>query len=386
MTVIRRLSIGRHIRDRARRWRNSAADAPALSSPATGRSATPFDIAPDDPLRAALVSSDGVVDVNSLSIQSPALAAMRAAGMELIVPLVSQGTLVGAIVLGPREGEQQYVVDDRRMLGALGTHAAPAVRVAQLIRRQQRDARERERIEQELRIARLIQQTLLPKTTPALPGWTIATHYQPARAVGGDFYDFYYFDDGRIGVVIGDVTDKGVPAALVMATTRAILRSSSLHENSPGAMLQRANDMLYPDMPAKMFVTCFCACFDPQTGTLVFANAGHDIPYRRTGAGVTELRARGMPLGLLPGMQYEEDEITLAPGQTIVFYSDGLVEAHAPDGTMFGFPRLQSLLGAYHGEHSLVDYLLGELQTFTGAGWEQEDDVTLVTLEWSSPE
>lgn len=384
MTLVRRLSIGKHIRERTRLWRNAAIDVSTVTPTPADRSATPFDIAPDDPLRTVLASSDGVVDVDSVSVNSPALQAIRAAGMELIVPLVSQGTLVGAIVLGPRQGEQQYVLDDRRLLGALGTHAAPAVRVAQLIRRQQSEARERERIEQELRIARLIQQTLLPKTTPTLPGWTIAAHYQPARAVGGDFYDFYYFDDGKVGLVIGDVTDKGVPAALVMATTRAILRGSSLHENSPGAMLRRANEMLCPDMPAKMFVTCFCASFDPQTSTLVFANAGHDIPYRRTRAGVQELRARGMPLGLLPNMHYEEDEVTLTPGEKIVFYSDGLVEAHAPDGDMFGFPRLQSLLGAYGGERSLVDYLLTELQTFAGAGWEQEDDVTLVTLEWSS--
>lgn len=379
-----RLSIGKHIRERTRLWRDGGTESPTVTSPPTGRSATPFDIAPDDPLRSVLAASDGVVDVNSLTMRSSALQTMRDAGMELIVPLVSQGTLVGAIVLGPRQDEQQYVVDDRRMLSALGTHAAPAVRVGQLIQRQQREARERERLEQELRIARLIQQTLLPKTTPVPPGWSIATHYEPARAVGGDFYDFYHFDDGKIGLVIGDVTDKGVPAALVMATTRAILRGSSLEERSPGTMLQQANEMLCPDMPPNMFVTCFCANFDPQTGKLVFANAGHDIPYRRTRTGVKELWARGMPLGLLPGMQYEEDEIVIEPGETIVFYSDGLVEAHAPDGDMFGFPRLQSLLGAYGGERSLVTYLLDELHRFTGAGWEQEDDVTLVTLERSS--
>jgi anti-sigma regulatory factor (Ser/Thr protein kinase) len=134
-----------------------------------------------------------------------------------------------------------------------------------------------------------------------------------------------------------------------------------------------------------MFVTCLYAVFDPKTGKLVYANAGHDVPYRRTASGVVELRARGMPLGLMPGMKYEEKETTLRPGETVILYSDGLVEAHDPDRQMFGFPRLQSLMAELGPETDVVPYLLGKLAEFTGPDWEQEDDVTLVLLRGTAP-
>jgi anti-sigma regulatory factor (Ser/Thr protein kinase) len=237
------------------------------------------------------------------------------------------------------------------------------------------------RLEQELQIARLIQQTLLPKNVPDLPGWQIAAHYQPARAVGGDFYDFLTFPDGRLGLVVGDVTDKGVPAALVMATTRSILRAAAERLVSPGAVLERVNNLLYADIPPKMFVTCLYALLNPATGRVCFANAGHDLPYRRHLNGVDELRATGMPLGLMPDMDYEEKEIVVAPGETVLFYSDGLVEAHNPQREMLGFPRLQALMAGHPGGANLIDFLIEHLAEFTGAGWKQEDDVTLVTLQ-----
>src|SRR5262249_9192458 len=187
--------------------------------------------------------------------------------------------------------------------------------------------------------------------------------------------------DGRLGLVIGDVTDKGVPAALVMATTRSILRAAAQSQSSPGAVLQRANDLLCPDIPAKMFVTCLYAILEPTTGRLYYANAGHDLPYQRHNGEVIELRARGMPLGLMPGMSYEEKETFLAPGDRLLLYSDGLVEAHSPEREMFSFPRLMSLMGQAIDQMPMIEFLLNELTRFTGPDWEQEDDVTLVTVE-----
>ncbi|HOU41642.1 MAG TPA: SpoIIE family protein phosphatase, partial [Promineifilum sp.] len=238
---------------------------------------------------------------------------------------------------------------------------------------------ERQRIEQELRVARLIQQFLLPKSVPDIAGWEVTAYYQPARAVGGDFYDFISFPDGRIAFVIGDVTDKGVPAALVMATTRTLLRSAAERLVSPGAVLEETNNQLVENIPPKMFVTCLYALLDPASGRLVFANAGHDVPYRRTRAGVVELRARGMPLGLLPNMHYEQHEVTLETGDCVLLYSDGLVEAHSPTREMFGFPRLQAMMGEPV-DGNLVPFLLDRLRAFTGPQWEQEDDVTIVLL------
>jgi serine phosphatase RsbU (regulator of sigma subunit) len=360
-------------------------ETPAVAEPSTQIAAPELEIAPNDPILAYLADASGVVEVEKLDLDSPALRAMKAAEVKLVVPLVSQGDLIGLLNLGPRLSQQEYSADDRKLLSDLATQTAPAVRVAQLVRQQQREAQERERIEQELRIARLIQQTLLPKTLPELPGYKVAAYYQPAREVGGDFYDFLELEDGRLGLVVGDVTDKGVPAALVMATTRTMLRGGAQRLFSPGEVLRRANDALVTDIPPNMFITCLYAILDLESGRLVYANAGHDLPYRRRAGrseSAEELRATGMPLGLMPGMGYEEKEIVLGKGESVLFYSDGLVEAHDPHREMFGFPRLQGLVGTHRsGGSALISFLLSELTRFTGEDWVQEDDITLVTLE-----
>src|SRR5438876_2459922 len=344
----------------------------------------PMDIAPNDPIVAYFLSAPGAIEVDKLHLDSPALQAMKNAGVNLAIPLVSQGELVGLLNLGPRLSEQDYSTDDRGLLNTLATQSAPAVRVAQLVQDQQTQARENERIQHELRVAQLIQKTLLPKDLPALPGWKVNAYYQAARQVGGDFYDFIYLDDGRLGLVIGDVTDKGVPAALLMATTRSVLRAVAQRVVKPGQVLERVNEIIYQDIPPKMFVTCLYALLDPESGQLLYANAGHDLPYHRHRmAEVTELRATGMPLGLMPGMKYEEKETRLAHGENILFYSDGIVEAHNHDRGMYGFPRLMKLVGEYDEDSSLKDVVLEDLAEFTGPGWEQEDDITMVTLQRS---
>lgn len=335
----------------------------------------------DNPLVELLQRASGVVELDRLEMDSETLQRLRATDVRLLVPLVSQGELAGWLTLGPRLSEQGYSLDDYQLLNMLATQAAPAVQVAQLVRERETEALERERLEQELRVARFIQQTLLPQEPPALPGWRVAGHYQPARAVGGDFYDYLPLADGRMGFVIGDVTDKGVPAALIMATTRSILRSAAHQSGSPGEVLRLVNELLVPEMPPKMFATCLYAVLDPATGRLRYANAGHNPPCHWTREGVTELWATGMPLGLMPGMQYEENETTLAPGDSLLLYSDGLVEAHNAYREMFGSPRLHALLSQHAGAPDLIERLLADLADFSGIGREQEDDVTLVTIE-----
>ena len=221
----------------------------------------------------------------------------------------------------------------------------------------------------------------LPKEVPEPDGWKITPFYQPAREVGGDFYDFFELDDGRLGIVVGDATGKGVPAALVMASARSMLRAVAQASYAPGEALSMANDPLVTDIPPNMFVTCFYAVLEPKSGSLSYANAGHDLPYLRRRSGeAEELRARGMPLGLMPGMSYEQKEIVLQEGDSALLYTDGLVEAHDPIGEMFGFPRLRSLFAEHGKERSLEETLLEELYSFVGEGWEQEDDITLLTL------
>jgi serine phosphatase RsbU (regulator of sigma subunit)/anti-sigma regulatory factor (Ser/Thr protein kinase) len=342
--------------------------------------APPVEIAPNDPLVAYFSGATGAVDISALQLDSPALAALREASIKLVVPLISQGELIGLLNLGPRRSEQEYSADDRKLLNDLAGHAAPAVRVAQLVREQEAEVRQRERIEQELRVAQLIQQQFLPQELPDLPGWQVAAYYGPAREVGGDFYDFIRLPNDQVGIVVGDVTDKGVPAALVMATTHSILRAEAPRLVAPSEVLTRVNELLVDEMPAHMFVTCLYAVLDPASGRLRYANAGHNVPYVSTEDGVTELRATGMPLGLLPGMEYEEKEATLAPGDTVLLHSDGLAEAHNGKREMFGFPRVATLTGEASDGEVLIDRLLKELQEFTGPGLEQEDDITLVTL------
>jgi serine phosphatase RsbU (regulator of sigma subunit) len=243
----------------------------------------------------------------------------------------------------------------------------------------------RQSTEQELRLARSIQRASLPEEVPTLEGWQISPFYRPAREVGGDFYDFFELPDGRLGIVVGDATGKGVPAALVMASTRSMLRAVAQASNySPGEVLRRVNDPLVTDIPPNMFITCFYCILDPESGRLKYANAGHDLPYlhRRRGE-AEELRARGMPLGLMPGMGYEEKEIVLEAGEATLFYSDGLVEAHDPEGHMFSFPRLRALIAQHAEKESLEKALLEELYSFVGEGWEQEDDITLLALRRS---
>jgi serine phosphatase RsbU (regulator of sigma subunit) len=206
--------------------------------------------------------------------------------------------------------------------------------------------------------------------------------------VGGDFYDFHFLSEGRVGIVVGDATGKGVPAALVMSTTCGMLQlaAQELDSSSPGEVLERVNETLYARIPPNMFVTCFYCILDPKSGSLSYANAGHDLPYvlRGSGGECEELRARGMPLGIMPGMGYEEKETILNGREAALLYSDGLVEAHDPKGEMFGFPRLRALI-AEHGEKgSLGDSLLEELYSFVGEGWEQEDDITILTLKRSA--
>jgi len=247
------------------------------------------------------------------------------------------------------------------------------------------EARERERIEQELQVARRIQQELLPETIPDPDGWQLAAYYGPAREVGGDFYDFIELPDGRLGLIVGDATGHGIPAALMMATTRGMLRAVVQSLESPGEVLARVNHAMVADIPPSTFVTCFYGVLDPENGILRYANAGHSLPCRRHNDQTDELRARGMPLGLMPGMPYEEKEAVLGKGDSTLFYSDGLVEAHDPKREMFGVPRLRRLIAEHDAEEgSLVDFLIAELRTFTGDGWEQEDDITLLTLERSA--
>src|ERR671912_1221297 len=295
-----------------------------------------------------------------------------------------RGELMGVAPTG-RELSWMAIVIHGIVEGKIAEEWGGSLGLTELLRRQrlEQEISERERIEQEMRVASRIQQASLPEEVPSLEGWQIAPYYKPAREVGGDFYDFFELEEGRVGVVVGDATGKGVPAALVMASARSMLRAVAQNSNSPGDVLRRVNDSLVTDIPPNMFVTCFYVILDPRSGTLSYANAGHDLPYVHHGDGAEELRARGMPLGPMPGMSYEQKEVVLDAGVSVLLYSDGLVEAHDPKGEMFGFPRVRAQVAERGEERWLGEYLMEELYSFVGEGWEQEDDITLLTLRRS---
>jgi serine phosphatase RsbU (regulator of sigma subunit)/ketosteroid isomerase-like protein len=298
-----------------------------------------------------------------------------------------RGELMGVAPSG-RELAFMPVFIHRIEGGKIAEEWAASMGLSELLRTQrlEQEISERARIEQELRVARRIQHASLPKEVPALEGWEISPLYRPAREVGGDFYDFHLLSEDRLGLVVGDATGKGVPAALVMSTTCGMLQlaAQGSDSSSPGEVLKRVNEALTVRIPPNMFVTCFYAILDPKSASLRYANAGHDLPYLHHSGDCEELRARGMPLGLMPGMSYEEKEIELDIGEGVFFYSDGLVEAHDPKGDMFGFPRLRALVAQHGEQRALGDFLLEELYSFVGEGWEQEDDITLLTLERSA--
>ncbi len=298
-----------------------------------------------------------------------------------------RGELMGVAPTG-RKLTFMPVVIHRIEGGKIAEEWGSSMGITELMKSQrlEQEIRERERVEQDLRVAHGIQQASLPKEVPDLEGWQIAPFYQPAREVGGDFYDFHLLSEGRLGVVVGDATGKGVPAALVMSTTCGMLQlaARALGSSSPGEVLEQVNETLLTRIPPNMFVTCFYGVLDPLSGSFTYANAGHDLPYLWHGGEAEELRARGMPLGLMPGMSYEQKQIVLELGDSALLYSDGLVEAHDPQGEMFGFPKLRALVAEHGEETSLEDFLLEELYSFVGEGWEQEDDITLLTLRRSS--
>ena len=321
----------------------------------------------------------------SVHIEDQIAAADKVVTRSVVHAIHDRGELMGVAPSG-REMTFMPVFIHRIEGGKIAEEWTANMGLSELLRTQrlEQEIIERERVEQELKVARRIQQASLPKEVPKLEGWQITPYYQPAREVGGDFYDFLELPNGHLGLVVGDATSKGVPAALVMAAARSMIRALAPTSGSPGEVLKRVNDALYPDTPSEMFVTCFYAILHPASGRLLYANAGHDLPYMRRRSGdAEELRARGMPLGLMPGMSYEEKETILEAGEAALFYSDGLVEAHTSKGEMFGFPRLRTLVADHGKERTLGEFLMGELYSFVGEGWEQEDDITLLTLRRS---
>jgi sigma-B regulation protein RsbU (phosphoserine phosphatase) len=295
------------------------------------------------------------------------------------VPLLVKGDVLGVMVL--EEAQTSHRSRGRRLeiITGIAHQAALAVQNDRL----QQEMAERERLERELQLAREIQQTFMPGQLPHLPGWELAFTWRAARQVAGDFYDFFELSGGRLGLVIADVADKGMPAALFMALTRTLMRAAALEEVSPAAALARVNDLLVPDAHQGMFVTAVYAVLSLDTGRLTYANAGHNLPLLlRSGTGELEwLSKGGMALGVLEGVRLEEHAISLEPGDSLVFYTDGVTEAFSPGGDIYGEERLRATLWAAKSgsAQAVLDAIDASVVAFAGDA-PPSDDRTLMVL------
>jgi phosphoserine phosphatase RsbU/P len=255
---------------------------------------------------------------------------------EVAIPLHVGERLVGVFTASHPDLDA-FPRQQIRLLQALCDHMAVAVHNA---RRFQSERAERETMSREAQEARAMQQALLPKSSPYIPGFVISGLTVPAGAVGGDWYDFIPFPDGRWGLVLADVSGKGTAAALLMSATRGMLRSLAEACCTPGEVLTKLNSLLVEDFPAGKFVTLVYAVLDPASRTLIFANAGHLHPLFIDGSGAQFLDTeRGVPLGISCG-DYSETEVHLSEGSRLVFYSDGITEAVDGDEQEYGLERL----------------------------------------------
>jgi sigma-B regulation protein RsbU (phosphoserine phosphatase) len=297
-----------------------------------------------------------------------------------VVPLVVDSRSIGVLMIDMRKS-RLWDQDEVRFLRLMANQAAIAIEQARL----HREEIERQRLEQELAVGRQIQFSMLPEGRPAVPGWAFDAFYQPARQVGGDFYDFFELpgEPGRLGIVIADVADKGVPAALMMALSRAVIRAAALEDRGPAATLRQANQLILKDSRDSLFVTAFYAVLDTGSGRLTYASAGHNRPlWLRVGTGeVQELAARGIALGAIEEAELEERAIDLASGDVLVLYTDGITEAMDADGEPFGVGRLRQVVAAHPqaSPEQVVAAVEGAVSDFTG-GAPQSDDIALFVV------
>jgi serine phosphatase RsbU (regulator of sigma subunit) len=300
----------------------------------------------------------------------------------LAVPLSVRGDVLGVMVLEQADAPHRSRGRRLELITGVAHQAALAVQNDRV----QQEMAERERLERELQLAHDIQRTFMPSRSPELRGWELAFTWHAARQVAGDFYDFFELPDRRLGLAIADVADKGMPAALFMALTRTLIRAAALEETSPAAVLARVNDLLVPDAQHGMFVTAVYAVLALETGQLAYANAGHNLPLLlRSGPEELErLNKGGMALGVLEGVRADGHEVSLRPGDCMIFYTDGITEAFSPAGDFYGEERLRATIrSADAGSAQAMLEAIGDSVTAFAGDTALSDDRTLMVLRRS---
>jgi len=300
----------------------------------------------------------------------------------VILPLQTRGEIMGIMAVGHTEGSPSNTKQRINILTGIANQAALAVEGERL----SREAAEQERLTRELEVAREIQASFLPEDYPDLPGWEVAAYWGAARSVGGDFYDFLQLPNGHIGLIIADVADKGIPAALFMALSRTLVRVSALTGRGPAKALERANELILSDVRSDLFVTIFYAVIDPSSGEMLYTSAGHNPPLllRATGEAET-LHCRGIALGILEDISLTQKETTLNIGDLLVLYTDGITEAINPQEEEFGLERLEEIIRNARDESAsnILSHIDAAVKTFA-AGEAQFDDITCILVRRNS--
>lgn len=324
-----------------------------------------------------------VEDLNTQATPLSETGWFRAEGFRsfAVIPLIAEGAAVGALMIAMRQ-PRLIDEDEMRLLQLMANQAAFAIEGARM---RQAEA-QRQRLDEELAFGRQIQLSMLPKACPTLPGWDITAVYQAARTVGGDFYDFFELpgNTARLGILIADVADKGVPAALFMALSRTIIRTTALSGRGAAAALKRANRLILNDSISDLFLSAFYGILEIETGRFLFANGGHNRPlwYNAARDSIQELRARGIILGVFEEITIEERRIQLGDQDVLVLYTDGVTEALDRSDAMFGSQRLLEVVrsNAAGSADEIAGAIVDLYNRFT-ADAEQSDDVTFIVIK-----
>jgi len=304
---------------------------------------------------------------------------------ELLVPLPGRNRLAGVIALGPKRSEEPYTKTDRQLLQTIASQTGLALENAELLQNLTTEITQRERISREIEIAREVQERLFPQSYPRVAGVDLAGYCRPAQAVGGDYYDFFVLNDGRLALALGDISGKGISAALLMASLRASLRGiASLQQSDLASLIRHVNNLVYESSTTNRYATFFYAEYDPATSLLTFVNAGHNPPYILRGGQVIPLDATGTVIGLLPDAEYTQASIPMHAGDILLAFTDGISEAMNHEDEEWGEDRMiataQQLLhqpDCTHNAQQLLDCILTAADKFT-SGAPQHDDMTLL--------
>ena len=313
-------------------------------------------------------------------------AALLALDTQVLLPLAPNNRMLGFISLGPKRSETPYSAADLQLLGAVASQTGLALENARLTESIRQEVAQRERLNRELEIARDVQQRLFPQTLPKVRGLDFAGYCRPVFGVGGDYYDFIKLSDGCLGIAIGDVSGKGIAAALMMASLQASLRGQTIKPCSTlSEMIKHVNRLVYDASADNRYATFFYAQYDPQSRTLRYVNAGHDPPFvcckQADGREILRLTEGGLVVGLFPAAPYQEAQLTLQPGDVVVAFTDGISEAMNDAGQEWDEERLIETIRSCSSRSAadMINSILERVDAFT-VGAQQHDDMTLVVM------